>query len=87
MPDFQPIFRSPIDPANFPPQNPTVLLTLVDLTGAPVVLVQGQAEARLQKQFGRVPAKPGDLVEVGEDIAMLVEIADAQARAHAHRAG
>jgi heterotetrameric sarcosine oxidase gamma subunit len=68
MPDFQPIFRSPINPANFQPQSPPAALTLVDLTGAPVVLVQGQAEAVLQKQFGRVPAKPGDLTDVGDGL-------------------
>ncbi len=68
MPDFQPIFRSPINPANLQPQSFSVSLTLIDLTGAPVVLVQGQAEAMLQKQFGRVPAKPGELLDVGEGL-------------------
>lgn len=68
MPDFQPVFRSPINPANFQLQSPPAALTLLDLTSAAVVLVQGQAEAILQKQFGRVPAKPGELIEVGEGL-------------------
>lgn len=70
MPDFQPIFRSPINPANLQPQSSPApaSLTLADLTGAPVVLVQGQAEAVLQKQFGRVPAKPGELSDVGDGL-------------------
>ncbi len=70
MADFQPIFRRPINPTDLQSQGPPAPapLTLVDLTGAPVVLVQGQAEVILQKQFGGVPAKPGELLDVGDGL-------------------
>jgi heterotetrameric sarcosine oxidase gamma subunit len=44
------------------------LLTLADLSGVPVILIQGEAGELLLEYFLAVPAKPGDLVAVGEGL-------------------
>jgi heterotetrameric sarcosine oxidase gamma subunit len=63
MSDYNPIFRSPITSVSSP-TSPTSNLTLADLTGVPVILIQGGAGDTLKQYFDQVPAKPGDLVEV-----------------------
>lgn len=65
-----PIFRSPII---VPPSVPQISgsssdLRLSDLTGVPVILIQGQAGDVLRKQWATIPAKPGDLVDVGDGL-------------------
>jgi heterotetrameric sarcosine oxidase gamma subunit len=72
MTSFQPIFRSPIPSpqidgnTDFELQNPprAYLVKLTDLTGIPIILIQGQAGDLLQALFSVIPAKPGDVVEV-----------------------
>src|SRR5262245_51526046 len=61
---FQPIFRSPISQGG----NLSQTLKLEDLTGTPVILVQGQADELLHDLFPVLPAKPGDVVEAGEGL-------------------
>jgi heterotetrameric sarcosine oxidase gamma subunit len=66
MTSFQPIFRSPI-PSPQTDENPKSEiqnLKLIDLTGIPIILIQGQAGDPLQALFSVIPAKPGDVVEV-----------------------
>ncbi|HEX9924286.1 MAG TPA: hypothetical protein VGD99_16645, partial [Anaerolineae bacterium] len=68
MPEFNPIFRGAIvvpDHPSEPGASSNQGSTLLDLTGVQVTLIQGEAGASLKKQFSQVPAKPGDLVEVG----------------------
>lgn len=73
MSAYDPIFRSPItipelqSPISDPP-SPMPNLTLSDLTGAPVALIQGEARKILENQFGTVPQNPGGLVDVGEGL-------------------
>jgi heterotetrameric sarcosine oxidase gamma subunit len=70
MSDYNPIFRSPITPIPHPAsrisnlQSPISNLTLSDLTGLPVILIQGEVGDILKQHFAQIPAKPGDLVEV-----------------------
>ena len=66
MSNYNPIFRSPITLPEL--QSSSSHLTLTDLTGAMVILIQGKAGERLQAQFGRVPQQPGEVVEVGEGL-------------------
>ncbi len=65
MIEYQPIFRSPItvSPA---PAKVVSELRVSDLTGVPVVLVQGQADGVLKQHWSTLPAKPGQVVEAGE---------------------
>jgi heterotetrameric sarcosine oxidase gamma subunit len=74
MTTYQPIFRSPLAR----PAEPVVTagLRLSDLSGIPIILSQGEAGAVLQQQFGRLPAQPGDLVEVGQ--ALLARLTPGQ---------
>jgi len=68
MPEFNPIFRTAIavpDQPGEPGASSDQRPTLLDLTGVRVTLIQGEAGDSLKKQFSQVPAKPGDLVEVG----------------------
>lgn len=65
MDNYTPIFRSAID-ISLVTDSETASLTLTDMTGLPVVLIQGRAEASLQAAFGQIPARPGDLVESGQ---------------------
>lgn len=66
MADYNPIFRSPITvrPTGADSQN----LSLADLTGVPVTLIQGEAGDGLKNYFARIPARPGELVEAGEGL-------------------
>ncbi len=66
MSNYNPIFRSPITLPEL--QSPSSHLTLTDLTGAVVILIQGKAGERLQAQFGRVPQQPGEVIDVGEGL-------------------
>jgi heterotetrameric sarcosine oxidase gamma subunit len=63
MSDYKPIFRSPITTVSSP-TAPASNLTLTDLSGVPVVLIQGEVGDLLNQHFAQIPAKPGDLVEV-----------------------
>lgn len=62
---FNPIFRSPISASPQPPAASSPL-GLADLTGVPVILIQGEADELLKQHFAQVPAQPGDLVEVAD---------------------
>ena len=77
MIDYTPIFRSPITPIPHPtshiphptshiPHLKSLIsnLKLSDLTGVPVMLIQGEVDDILKQHFAQIPAKPGDLVEV-----------------------
>lgn len=72
MSDYQPIFRSPItnlqsqrEASNLQSPISNLQLTLSDLTGVQVTLIQGEVGDALQKHFSTIPAKPGALVDVG----------------------
>jgi heterotetrameric sarcosine oxidase gamma subunit len=65
--DYNPIFRSPITSISSP-TSPTSTLTLTDLTGVPVILIQGDAGDTLKQHFAQIPARPGDLVEGGDSL-------------------
>ena len=67
MSDYNPIFGSPITSISSP-TFPTSKLTLTDLTGVPVILIQGEAGDTLKQHFSQIPAKPGDLVEVDDGL-------------------
>ena len=75
MTDYAPIFRSPITPISHP-QSPISNLTLADLTGVPVILIQGEIDDILKQHFAQIPAKPGDLVEV--DGGLLARLTPAE---------
>ena len=66
MTGYTPIFRSPIaveEDAN--PKSKIQNLKLSDLTGAPVILIQGEAAADvLKQQLKKIPANPGDVIDV-----------------------
>jgi sarcosine oxidase subunit alpha len=65
MSEYTPIFRSPIVKDDENRKSKIVNLKVTDLTGAPVVLIQGEAAtAVLKKQLKKIPANPGDVVEV-----------------------
>ena len=77
MTDYTPIFRSPITPIPHPtshiphptshiPHLKSLIsnLKLSDLTGVPVILIQGEVDDILKQHFAQIPARPGDLVEV-----------------------
>jgi len=74
MSDYKPIFRSPITsiphPRAEPPlgTSPISNLTLSDLTGVPVMLIQGEVGDILKQHFAQIPARPGDLVEVSSGL-------------------
>lgn len=63
MSPYTPIFRSPI---TMPPAVGAGAADLLvnDLTGAPVILIQGDPGQTLQKYFGQVPAQPGQVIEL-----------------------
>jgi heterotetrameric sarcosine oxidase gamma subunit len=62
MSNFHPIFRSPI--AGPVATAKGAELHLIDLSGVPIIVIQGEAEDALKKQFSDIPAKPGDVVEI-----------------------
>ncbi len=64
MTDYTPIFRSSIVTPE--PATASSDLKMSDLTGVPVMLVQGEAGDILQKHLADIPANPGDLVEVDQ---------------------
>jgi heterotetrameric sarcosine oxidase gamma subunit len=70
MTDYNPIFHSPITPISHRPSpilhpaSQISNLTLSDLTGVPIILIQGEVGDILKQHFVQIPAKPGDLVEV-----------------------
>jgi heterotetrameric sarcosine oxidase gamma subunit len=70
MSKYNPIFRSSITISNLQPPAPTPpppvpKLTLFDLTGVKISLIQGEADDTLKKEFGHIPGNPGDLIEIG----------------------
>lgn len=67
MSDFKPIFRSPITTILSPTASSSDL-TLADLTGVAVSLIQGEVDDLLKQHFNQIPGKPGDLVEVGDGL-------------------
>jgi heterotetrameric sarcosine oxidase gamma subunit len=70
MSDNSPIFRSPIvlPDQPVPEDSPVTGLTLSDLSGVSITLIQGKAQQALQERFGRRPEQPGQAVEVGEGL-------------------
>lgn len=64
--DYSPVFHSPVTvkERGSTSQN----LTLSDLTGISITLIQGDAAGVLQKQFSQIPTNPGDLVDVGDGL-------------------
>ncbi|MEM7033628.1 MAG: sarcosine oxidase subunit gamma family protein [Chloroflexota bacterium] len=67
MTTFTPIFRSPI--AAPPVADDADGLRLLDLTGASVTLITGDADAVVAKALSAdLPAKPGDLVNLSDSI-------------------
>lgn len=70
MTQHMPIFRSPITGPDLRSEATAAssLIALSDLTGVPVIRIQGQADRVLQAQFGQIPAKIGDLVEVDDGL-------------------
>lgn len=75
MSTYNPIFRSPIT-TSLAPTLPPAELTLADLTGAPVIHIQGEARDLLQTYFAQIPAKPGELVDV--DGGLLARLTPAE---------
>jgi len=59
MNDYNPIFRSPITPVSSPAVASSQL-SLSDLTGAPVILIQGEVGSLLKQHFAQIPARSGD---------------------------
>jgi heterotetrameric sarcosine oxidase gamma subunit len=72
MSNYNPIFRSPITPVAAPAAVSSPL-NVADLTGVPVILIQGEAGDLLKPHFAHIPARPGDLVEV--DGGLLARLA------------
>lgn len=66
MTQYKPVFRSPI--AALEPAPTVSDLTVSDLTGVQVTLVQGQAGDVLKEHLPRVPANPGDVVDADEGL-------------------
>ncbi len=67
MSTYNPIFRSPITVSSTLTAQPGEL-SLTDLTGVPVIHIQGEAGDLLQGHFAQIPAKPGDVVEAGRGL-------------------
>ncbi|MFQ5614750.1 MAG: hypothetical protein ACE5H9_21730 [Anaerolineae bacterium] len=65
-----PIFRSPIAAPERPVEGGAAgqNLALADLTGAPVILIQGRADRALKKHFASLPANPGNLTDLGDGL-------------------
>lgn len=63
MSNYNPIFRSPITPVAAPAVVSSQL-SIADLTGVPVILIQGEVGNLLKPHFAHIPTRPGDLVEV-----------------------
>lgn len=64
MSNYNPIFRSPITSVSAQ-GSVSSQLSVADLTGVPVILIQGEAGDLLKQHFAQIPARPGDLVEAG----------------------
>jgi len=60
-----PLFRTPIRGTS-PKSNPR--FNLSDLSGVPVILIQGAVDELLQKDFGNVPSRPNQMVRVGDGL-------------------
>ncbi|NJN93065.1 MAG: hypothetical protein HC875_02720 [Anaerolineales bacterium] len=75
MSTYDPIFRSPIIVASAQTAQPGEL-SLDDLTGVPVIHIQGEAGDLLQGHFAQIPAKPGEVVEV--DGGLLARLTPAE---------
>ncbi len=61
MTDYKPVFQSPI--VTEPPDSiASGSVQITDLTGAPAILIQGDAAQSLQSQFAGIPATPGDVI-------------------------
>jgi sarcosine oxidase subunit gamma len=67
MSDYNPVFRSPIMMISSL-TSPSTDLALSDLTGVPVMFIQGEADDLLKEHFAQIPAKPGDLAAVGDGL-------------------
>jgi heterotetrameric sarcosine oxidase gamma subunit len=63
MNDYNPIFRSPIAPVSASVAASSQL-SVADLTGVPVILIQGEVGSLLKQHFTQIPTRPGDLVEI-----------------------
>lgn len=61
------IFRSPIT-SLLPSAVGSSQLSVADLTGVQVILIQGEVDDLLNQHFVQIPAKPGDLVEISEGL-------------------
>jgi heterotetrameric sarcosine oxidase gamma subunit len=68
MTEHNPTFRSPVAVRELTSSGSVVTseLTLIDLTGVQITLIQGEAGDILQQHLSKIPAKPGDLVELAE---------------------
>lgn len=71
MSEHQPIFRSPVSVSPCAGRG----LYVRDLTGVPVMRVQGEATAVLEALLGQAPGEPGDVVDVGQDAGTGVLLA------------
>jgi heterotetrameric sarcosine oxidase gamma subunit len=65
MSRYSPVFRSTIAVELENRQSEIQNLKLTDLSGVPVILLQGRAADLLQQHFAAVPAQPGDVVDTG----------------------
>lgn len=72
MTTFQPIFRSPITSSQEEDQSKN--LKLIDLTGVPIIRIQGPAAEPLQALFPAVPAKPGEVVDLGQGLLACLRL-------------
>jgi sarcosine oxidase subunit gamma len=64
MNNYTPLVRSPIRAT--PQVNSR--FSLSDLSGVPVILIQGAVDELLQKNFGNVPSKPNQMVRAGDGL-------------------
>jgi len=60
-----PLFRSPISSTLFK-ANPR--FNLSDLSGVPIILIQGAVDELLQKNFGNIPGRANQMVRVGDGL-------------------
>ncbi|MCL4298595.1 MAG: hypothetical protein KJ077_22850 [Anaerolineae bacterium] len=63
MNDYSPIFRSPITPLSSSVMVSSPL-SVADLTGVSVILIQGEVSSLLKQHFTQIPTRPGDLVGI-----------------------
>ncbi|MCC7352568.1 MAG: hypothetical protein IT330_02335, partial [Anaerolineae bacterium] len=68
MPQYNPIFRSPVAVSSVPSPASGSSWHLSDLTGVPVILLQGDVSDLLAGVFADVPARPGDLISVASGL-------------------